>query len=64
MPCALSFSQIVPPAGWGIANALATSVATRSCEVPACRYMRFGYVCAGADANQRSQIGNVLASDQ
>ena len=34
--------EIVPPAGCGMLNALTTSVATRSCEVPAWRYMRFG----------------------
>ena len=55
---------MVPPAGCGISGTLLVSVAIRSWHVPACRYMRFGYVCAGADANQRSQSGNVLASDQ
>ncbi len=55
---------MVPPAGWGMANALATSVVTRSWQVAAWRYMRFGYVCAGADANHRSHDGNVSASDQ
>ena len=55
---------MVPPAGCGIPRARTTSVVTRSWHVAAWRYMRLGYVCAGAEANQRSHEGKVSASDQ
>ena len=62
MPCAVSWSKIVPFGGGGSAR-LARSVEMFPYAVPAMRNRRLGYVWQGAEQNQRLARVNVLASE-
>ena len=54
---------MVPFGATGSASTAFTSVTVNPAEVPACRKRRLGWVGPSTEENQRSDRGNVVASE-